>query len=126
MSVLFSIRHLLYPRVAGWIAAMGRVIVFAMLCAVLYAMLCAPAAQAQQKRVEAVVRAADTHAPISPYVYGHFLEHAGHLVNDVLWAEMLDDRKFYHPVVEQEPVRSVPGRVTFAPFSVTLYRLETR
>lgn len=62
-----------------------------------------PRVHAQQEAIEAVVIASDTHAFISPYLYGQFLEHAGDLVNDGLWAEMLDDRKFYYPVVETEP-----------------------
>ena len=36
--------------------------------------------------------------PISKYLYGMFLEHAGSLVYRSLWSEMLDDRKFYYPV----------------------------
>lgn len=69
-----------------------------------------PGARAQQDVVEAVIVASDTHASISPYLYGQFLEHAGDLVNDVLWAEMLDDRKFYHPVVETEPAPPADDR----------------
>lgn len=62
-----------------------------------------PEARAQQRVVEAVIDAGETHAPISPYIYGHFYEHGGELINDGLWAELLDDRKFYHPVVEKAP-----------------------
>ena len=60
-------------------------------------------AHAQSSSVEAVIDAGEMHAPISPFVYGQFLEHAGHIVNDILWAELLDDRKFYFPVVESVP-----------------------
>jgi len=63
----------------------------------------ASGAHAQAARVEAVIHADSTHAPISPYVYGQFLEHIGGIVNRGLWAEMLADRKFYAPVVETEP-----------------------
>jgi len=38
-------------------------------------------------------------APISPYVYGQFLEHIGSLIYGSLWSEMLDDRKFYYAVM---------------------------
>jgi alpha-L-arabinofuranosidase len=66
-------------------------------------------AAAQERRVAVVIDAARTGAPISPYIYGQFIEHIGDLVNRGLWAEMLDDRKFYHPIsskpVEQRPVR---------------------
>lgn len=49
--------------------------------------------------VIATIDASKTGAPISPYVYGQFLEHAGNLVYRDLWSQMLDDRKFYYPVV---------------------------
>jgi alpha-N-arabinofuranosidase len=59
-----------------------------------------PAAGASEPRPapRATIEAAQTGAPISPYVYGQFVEHIGGIVNRGLWAEMLDDRKFYHPV----------------------------
>ena len=34
-------------------------------------------------------------SPISKYIYGQFIEHAGRGVYGGLWAEMLEDRKFY-------------------------------
>jgi alpha-N-arabinofuranosidase len=37
-------------------------------------------------------------APISPYIYGQFIEHLGRCIYGGLWAEMLEDRKFYFPV----------------------------
>jgi alpha-L-arabinofuranosidase len=42
-----------------------------------------------------------TRDPISPYLYGQFIEHIGDLVNRSVWAEMIDDRKFYNPVNSQ-------------------------
>jgi alpha-L-arabinofuranosidase len=60
-------------------------------------------------RIAATIDAGKTGAPISPYIYGQFIEHIGDLVNRSIWAEMLDDRKFYFPIVsspgEQKPVR---------------------
>jgi alpha-N-arabinofuranosidase len=44
-----------------------------------------------------------TGAPISKYLYGQFLEHAGSLVDEGVWAEMLEDRKFYAPVASKPP-----------------------
>lgn len=35
---------------------------------------------------------------ISPYIYGQFIEHLGKCVYGGIWAEMLEDRKFYEPV----------------------------
>ena len=43
--------------------------------------------------VEATIDASKTSAPISPLVYGMFLEHIGGLITNSIWAEMLDDRK---------------------------------
>ena len=34
--------------------------------------------------------------PISPYIYGQFIEHMGKSIYGGMWAEMLDDRKFYY------------------------------
>jgi alpha-N-arabinofuranosidase len=46
--------------------------------------------------------------PISPYIYGQFIEHIGDLVNRSLWAEMLDDRKFYYPIRAENPTPQPP------------------
>jgi len=40
-------------------------------------------------------------APVTRYAYGMFIEPIGGLVARTLWAEMLDDRKFYYPVVPE-------------------------
>lgn len=48
--------------------------------------------------VVATVDATKTGPPISPYVYGQFIEHAGSLIYSGLWCEMLEDRKFYYAV----------------------------
>jgi len=58
---------------------------------------------AQAQTVSATIDASKTGAPISKYVYGQFLEHIGSIVNSGIWAEMLDDRKFYHPVTSKLP-----------------------
>jgi alpha-N-arabinofuranosidase len=42
--------------------------------------------------------AASTGEPISPYVYGQFIEHQGRCIYGGIWAEMLQDRKFYYPL----------------------------
>ena len=65
---------------------------------------------AQTQSVNATIDASKTGAPISKYVYGQFLEHGGNIVNEGVWAEMLEDRKFYYPVTSkplEEP--SVPA-----------------
>lgn len=40
----------------------------------------------------------DLKEPVSPYVYGQFIEHLGRCIYGGIWAEMLEDRKFYFPV----------------------------
>jgi len=34
--------------------------------------------------------------PLSPYIYGQFIEHLGRCIYGGIWAEMLEDRKFFH------------------------------
>ena len=62
---------------------------------------------APEKRIAVIIDAGQTQAPISPYLYGQFIEHIGDLVNRSVWAEMLDDRKFYYAVTSAtaEPAR---------------------
>ena len=38
---------------------------------------------------------------ISPFIYGQFIEHLGRCIYGGIWAEMLEDRKFYFPVTEK-------------------------
>jgi alpha-N-arabinofuranosidase len=54
--------------------------------------------RAQGQSIIANVDASKTGAPISQYLYGQFVEHIGNIINNGLWAEMLDDRKFYNPI----------------------------
>jgi alpha-N-arabinofuranosidase len=58
---------------------------------------------AQTQPVHATIDASKPGAPISKYIYGQFLEHGGNLVNEGVWAEMLEDRKFYYPVTSKPP-----------------------
>jgi len=41
-------------------------------------------------------------APISPYIYGQFIEHLGRCIYGGIWAEMLEDRKFFYAVGGKE------------------------
>lgn len=72
-----------------------------LLALVMTATMFAGGAQAQSNTV--TVHAADTREPISPYVYGQFIEHLGRCIYGGIWAEMLEDRKFYYPVDGQGP-----------------------
>ncbi|MBI5095999.1 MAG: hypothetical protein HZB26_26630 [Candidatus Hydrogenedentes bacterium] len=47
--------------------------------------------------------------PISKYVYGQFIEHLGHCIYNGIWAEMLEDRKFYCAVGDKESLWKVVG-----------------
>ncbi len=58
---------------------------------------------AQNQPVHASIDASKTGPPISKYIYGQFLEHGGNIVNEGVWAEMLEDRKFYYPVTSKLP-----------------------
>ncbi len=48
--------------------------------------------------VVARIDATRPNAPVTRYEYGMFIEPIGGLVARTLWAELLDDRKFYYPV----------------------------
>ena len=41
-----------------------------------------------------------TKEPISKYIYGQFIEHVGRGIYGGIWAEMLEDRKFYYPITD--------------------------
>lgn len=45
----------------------------------------------------------ETKEPISKYIYGQFIEHLGRCIYGGIWAEMLEDRKFYYPVTGEAP-----------------------
>jgi alpha-N-arabinofuranosidase len=47
-------------------------------------------------------------AKINPFIYGQFIEHLGRCIYGGIWAEMLEDRKFYFPITkEYDPYRSL-------------------
>ena len=56
------------------------------------------AAAAATTALSAAVDAGKVGHPISNYMYGGFIEHIGNLINYSFWSEVLDDRKFFHPV----------------------------
>ncbi len=59
-------------------------------------------------RPAAEIHAEKTGAPLSKYIYGQFIEHLGRCIYQGIWAEMLEDRKFFWPVGEGEsPWRAV-------------------
>ncbi len=49
---------------------------------------------------------AATKEPMSEYIYGQFIEHLGKCIYGGIWAEMIEDRKFwYEPGVRESPWR---------------------
>lgn len=64
--------------------------------------------------VNVIIDSAQRAAPITKYEYGMFIEPIGGLVARTLWAEMLDDRKFFYPVVapalDKPPPVNAEGR----------------
>jgi len=49
-----------------------------------------------------------TGAPMNPFIYGQFIEHLGRCIYGGIWAEMLEDRKFYFPITaEYRPYRQL-------------------
>jgi len=69
---------------------------------------------------EIAIDATKTGAPISKYIYGQFIEHLGRCIYGGIWAEMLEDRKFFYPVgAEESPWEAVNevAMVTDAPYA---------
>lgn len=70
-----------------------------------------PQAAASDKSAEnpaVVIEADKTGEPISSYIYGQFIEHLGRCIYGGIWAEMLEDRKFYYEIdAEKSPWNSV-------------------
>jgi alpha-N-arabinofuranosidase len=55
---------------------------------------------------DVTIDAAATGEPISVYIYGQFIEHLGRCIYGGIWAEMLEDRKFFYaPGTEDSPWR---------------------
>ncbi len=48
--------------------------------------------------IDIQIDSSKTFEPISKYIYGQFIEHLGQCIYGGIWAEMLEDRKFYFPV----------------------------
>ncbi len=61
------------------------------------------------------IDAGKTGEPISKFVYGQFIEHLGRCIYGGIWAEMLEDRKFYYEItgVGTGWEMVVPGRSSY-------------
>jgi len=73
----------------------SSIIVFTLLTILSINQACQP-----QPKVDEVIKIniAETGEPINPFIYGQFIEHLGKCIYGGIWAEMLEDRKFYYPV----------------------------
>jgi alpha-N-arabinofuranosidase len=61
-------------------------------------------------RPKIVIDADKTGKPVSKYIYGQFIEHLGRCIYQGIWAEMLEDRKFFWPVGQGEsPWKAIGG-----------------
>ena len=69
-------------------------------------------------RVTISIDAAQVGEPISKYVYGQFIEHLGRCIYGGIWAEMLEDRKFFYPIGKGES----PWKAVGAGDAVTMVR----
>ena len=67
------------------------------------------AGKAQAPASAVIVDAASPTAPMSKYIYGQFIEHLGRCIYGGIWAEMLEDRKFFYPVAEGESPWTILG-----------------
>src|SRR5581483_8077136 len=67
--------------------------------------LCAVAQQAQPNipnPLSVTIDTQQTADPVSKYVFGSFIEHIGTLIYRSMWAELIDDRKFYFPISSKD------------------------
>jgi len=91
---------------------------FGLLAAVLLAGAFVPAIAIGQEHA-VTIDAGKTGEPISKFVYGQFIEHLGRCIYGGIWAEMLEDRKFYFPItVEYDPYRGTRAVSKDSPFAV--------
>jgi len=93
--------------------AQGRVLNFGVGCLLSSAMSTVGAADTHAVKV--TIDAHNTSDPVSQYEYGMFIEPIGGLVARTLWAEMLDDREFYYPIVAEGKDLPVPISVEGRP-----------
>lgn len=73
---------------------------------------------------------------INPFIYGQFIEHLGRCIYGGIWAEMLEDRKFYFPITGNYApyvsltdtgypvVGASPWKITGDPSRVTMVKKE--
>src|SRR5882672_4118684 len=55
---------------------------------------------AAQSPTTITIDARTTAEPMSKYIYGQFIEHLGRCIYGGIWAEILEDRKFYYSITK--------------------------
>ena len=55
---------------------------------------------ADAEAIQVTINAEKVGPPINPFIYGQFIEHLGRCIYGGIWAEMLEDRKFYYPITD--------------------------
>jgi alpha-N-arabinofuranosidase len=82
------------------------------------------AAQQAQPRIPdqltVTIDAHQTQDPVSKYIFGSFIEHIGTTIYRSMWAELLDDRKFYFPISSVDP--PAPARPSGNPLRSQLHK----
>jgi alpha-N-arabinofuranosidase len=87
-----------------------------LLGAAILAGFCQPAAG---QMAAVTIDAGKTAEPISRFVYGQFIEHLGRCIYGGIWAEMLEDRKFFFPITtDYDPYRGTRNVSKDSPFAV--------
>jgi alpha-N-arabinofuranosidase len=99
---------------------------FALFAAAGLSLGCAAATLAQQAApvvpdtLLVTVDTQQTAEPVSKYIFGSFIEHIGTTIYRSMWAELLDDRKFYFPISSTDP--QVQGRPQGNPMRTQLHK----
>lgn len=71
-----------------------------------------PAARSAPAMRQITIDASKQGPSVSKYIYGQFIEHLGRCIYGGIWAEMLEDRKFFFPVGAKESPWSVLGEAS--------------
>jgi alpha-N-arabinofuranosidase len=80
----------------------------ALIALLLFGLVAAAVPTLLHAETKVVVHADQKRPGINPFIYGQFIEHLGRCIYGGIWAEMLEDRKFYFPITEKyDPYKSL-------------------
>jgi alpha-N-arabinofuranosidase len=100
-----------------------RIAIFVLVIMPLGYLLAAGAQQPQPAvpgQLKVTIDTQQTADPVSKFVFGSFIEHIGTLIYRSMWAELLDDRKFYFPITSKD--LDVPARPQGNPMRAQLHK----